>query len=104
MTEDQIALAEANRIRLEAMRERYPGWEESLAETAAYLVSLGKTPQDYVRAWAAFRPSIEGLRHTHPRAGRDEGQSHGVGRLRPRTAATVFSDWRLAHAAYRLTG
>ena len=66
MTEDQTALAEANRIRIETMRERYPGWEESFAETAAYLASLGKDAEAYVQAWAVFRPRIAQLRCNHP--------------------------------------
>lgn len=100
MTEEQVALAEANRIRIETMRERYPGWEESLAETSAYLTALGKPPHEYVRAWAAFRPSIANL-HRDPPVAKD---SHVRARLRPRAADIVFDDWRLGHAAYRLAG
>ena len=104
MTEDQAALVEANRIRIETMQERYPGWEESLAETSAYLASLGKAPREYVRAWAVFRPSIEGLRRNHPAVGRAVERDRGASHLRVRSPDTVFSDWRLAHAAYRLAG
>jgi hypothetical protein len=100
MTEDQRALAEANRIRTETMRERYPGWEESLAETSAYLASLGKAPLEYVRAWAAFRPSIADLHRNPPVAGMAQGRPA----LRPRAPDTVFDDWRLGHATYRLAG
>jgi hypothetical protein len=100
MTAEQVALAEANRIRIETMRERYPGWEESLAETSAYLASLGKAPREYVRAWARFRPSIANLHRDPPVA----KESHVGARLRPRAADIVFDDWRLAHAAYRLAG
>jgi hypothetical protein len=100
MTDHQAALAEANRIRIETMRERYPGWEESFAETAAYLASLGKDPEEYVRAWSIFRPRIAQLRRNHPAFGR----AHGGARLQPRGSDAVFDDWRLAHAAFRLAG
>ncbi len=100
MTEEQRALAEANRIRIETMRERYPGWEESLAETSAYLVSLGKAPHEYVRAWAVFRPSIANLLRNPPVARQSQDRAH----LRPRAVDTVFDDWRLGHATYRLAG
>jgi hypothetical protein len=101
MTDHQAALAEANQIRIETMRERFPGWEESLEETSAYLAALGKAPQEYVRAWAVFRPRIAHLRRNHPAFGRVQTRTQGGTRLRPRSAEMVFSDWRAAHAAYR---
>jgi hypothetical protein len=62
MSGNEWALREANRIRVETMRECEPEWSETLEETAAYLERLGKSPLDYVEAWLAFRPSLEAFR------------------------------------------
>ena len=62
MSGNEWALREANRIRVETMREREPDWSETLEETAVYLERLGKSPLDYVEAWLAFRPSLEAYR------------------------------------------
>jgi hypothetical protein len=64
MSGTEWALREANRIRIEAMRERDPDWSETIEETAGYLESLGKSPLDYVEAWLAFRPSLEAFRRS----------------------------------------
>ena len=64
MSGNEWALREANRIRVETMREREPAWSETLEETAVYLERLGKSPLDYVEAWLAFRPSLDAYRRS----------------------------------------
>ena len=91
MSGGEWVLIEANRMRIEIMREREPGWSETLEETAAYLAQLGKTPLDYVEAWLAFRPSLEALRRS--RWGSDAaGAAQAIPRLRPREPDRVFRD------------
>lgn len=81
------ALAEANRIRIEVLGELEPGWSETVAETAAYLARLGKTPRDYVEAWQRFRPSLAALRRRHPQPS-PAGNRHRAARGRaPEPAA-----------------
>jgi hypothetical protein len=68
---NEWALREANRIRIETMREHEPGWSETLEETALYLERLGKSALDYVEAWLAFKPSLEAYRRSFARPRRD---------------------------------
>jgi hypothetical protein len=84
------ALVEANRIRIETVRETEPGWSETLEETAAYLAQLGKTPVDYVEAWLAFRPLLNALRRSHGQSA-PTVSGQWIARLRPREPDRVFS-------------
>lgn len=88
MSGNEWALREANRIRIEAMRESEPDWSESLQETAQYLESLGKSPLDYVEAWLAFKPSLEAYRRSLTTSSR-EASSPGKPRSRPKDAGQV---------------
>lgn len=83
-------LVEANRIRIETVRETEPGWSETPDETAAYLAQLGKTPLEYVEAWLTFRPLLAALRRPHGPSG-PSMSGQWIPRVRPRDPDRVFA-------------
>lgn len=99
MSGNQWALHEANRIRIETMREREPDWSETLEETALYLERLGKSPLDYVEAWLVFRPSLEAFRRSFVTPRRDasprtrQPQAREAGQPRTASAGARGGRW-----------
>ena len=91
MSGGEWALREANRIRIETMREYEPDWSESLEETAQYLEGLGKSPLDYVEAWLAFRPSLE-LFRSSPATPSRESSSPGKPQSRSKDAGQLATN------------